>query len=135
MRICAGFATALAVVIKFSWVLRSLGNRTIALDGFSRFGLFAARGGFVDYRGTRLADDLVLGIRAPGDADCANDRAIFNQWNAAARGDDSIEREQIVELHEIDTVFEDLGGAPECGGCASFVLGNLNGGEHRAVHA
>src|SRR5579863_425032 len=91
-------------------------------------------GSFVNYCRACLANDLVLGIRASRNTDCANDRAFLDQRNAAARRNDSIEREQIVEMHKVDTVLEYLGWAPEGRGGACLVLGNLNGGKHRAVH-
>jgi len=38
-------------------------------------------------------------------------------------------------MQKLDTVLELLGFAPECRGCSRLVLGNLNGGKHRAVHS
>ena len=38
---------------------------------------------------------------------------MFDQWDAASRGNDSIEREQIIEMQKLDAVLEDLGFAPE----------------------
>jgi hypothetical protein len=38
-------------------------------------------------------------------------------------------------MHEVDAVFEDLGWASERRGCSRLVLGNLNRGKHRAIHA
>ena len=49
-----------------------------------------------------------------------------DQWNAAARRDNSIEREQIVEMHQLDAVLEDLGWAPEGRGCSRLVFRYLN---------
>ena len=60
---------------------------------------------------------------------------LFDQWDAASRRDDSIEREQIVEMHKLDTVLELLRFAPEGRGCSCLVFGNLNGGKHRTVHS
>ena len=40
-----------------------------------------------------------------------------------------------MRLHKVDAVFEHLGWAPERRSCSRLVLGNLNGGKHRAVHA
>src|ERR1700731_2228507 len=91
-------------------------------------------GGFVNYCSACLANDSVLGIRASRNSDCANDRAFLDQGNAAARRNDSIEREQIVEMHKVDTVLEDLGFAPERRGGSCLVFCNLNGGKHRPVH-
>ena len=86
--------------------------------------------------GVRLprATRLVLGIGSSGTSDGADNLSSLDQMNAASRRDESIEREQVVEVHKVDTIFEDLGWAPKGRGCACFVLGNLNGGEHRAVH-
>ena len=89
----------------------------------------------VNYCRACLADDFVLGIRASRTTNCADDRSLLDQRNAAARRNDSIEREQIVEMHKVDAVLEDLGWAPEGRGCSRLVFGNLNGGKHRAVHS
>jgi hypothetical protein len=89
----------------------------------------------VNYCRACLADDLVLGIRASRTIDCADNDLLVDQWNAASRRNDSIEREQIVEMHKLDTVLELLRFAPEGRGCSCLVLGNLNGGKHRAVHS
>jgi hypothetical protein len=89
----------------------------ITLNGLLRSGLFVRRLELVNYRRAGLADDLVLGIRASRTADRADDRSFVDQWNATARRDNSIEREQIVEMHQLDTVLEDFGWAPEGRGC------------------
>src|SRR6202042_2405645 len=89
----------------------------------------------VNYCRTRLADDLVLGIGAFRATDCADNHPLIDQWNAASRCNHSIEREQIVEMHKLDTVLEHLCWAPEGRSCSCLVLGNLNGGKHRAVHS
>src|SRR5579871_1790150 len=90
---------------------------------------------YVNYSGARLANDLVLGIRAARTTDCADNHPAFDQRDAASRGNDSVEREQIVEVHKLDTVLELLRFAPEGRGRSCLVLGNLNGGKHRAVHS
>jgi hypothetical protein len=82
-----------------------------------------------------LAYDFVLGIRASRTTDCADNHSLVDQWNTASRRNDSIEREQIVEVHKLDTVLEDLRWPPESHGCSRLVLRNLNGGEHRAVYS
>ena len=38
-------------------------------------------------------------------------------------------------MHNLDAVLELLCFAPEGRGCSCLVLGNLNGGKHRAVHS
>src|SRR3984885_11520396 len=118
----------------FSCLFVSLGKRLIVPNAVSRFGSFVCCRKLVDYCRACLADDLVLGIRASRTTDCADNQPLFDQWDAASRGNDSIEREQIVEMHKVDTVLEDLRFAPEGRGCSSLVLGNLNGGKHRTVH-
>jgi hypothetical protein len=40
--------------------------------------------------------------------DCTDNHPLVDQWNAASRRNDSIEREQIVEMHKLDTVLDDL---------------------------
>jgi hypothetical protein len=60
---------------------------------------------------------------------------MVNQWNAASRRNHSVERAQLVEMHKVDTVLEDLGRAPEGRSCSSLVFRYLNGGQHRTVHS
>ena len=102
---------------------------------FPRSESFDAHGELVNYRRPCLAHDFVLGIRASRTTDCADNIALVDQWYAASRRNDSIEREQIVEMHKLDTVLEDLRWPPEGHGCSRLVFRNLNGGEHRAVHS
>src|ERR1700678_4294892 len=83
----------------------------------------------------RLAHDFVLGIRSSRTTDRADNYVLVDQWNAASRRNDSIESEQIVEMHKVDTVLEDFRWTPEGHGCSRLVLRNLNRGEHRAVHS
>src|SRR5271154_2352209 len=83
-------------------------------------GSFVACWDFVNYCRACFADDLVLGIGAPRNTYCANDRAFLDQRNAAPRRNDSIECEQIVEMHKVDTILEDLRRAPEGRGCSSL---------------
>ena len=54
---------------------------------------FDLRREFVNYCRTCLAHDFVLGIRASGTTNCADDVALIDQWNTASRANDSIERE------------------------------------------
>jgi len=89
----------------------------------------------VERRHTSLADDLVLGIRAARTTDRTDDCPLTDEWNASSRRDDSIERQQVVELHELNTVFEDFGWATERSGGARFMFRYLNRGEHRAIHS
>src|SRR5580693_2600585 len=107
-------------------VRSSFAARSISLD---------PRREFVNYCRACLAHNFILGIRASGATDCADNIALLDQWNTASRRDDSIEREQIVEMHKVDAVLKDLGWPPEGHGCSRLVLRNLNGGEHRAVHS
>lgn len=71
----------------------------------------------------------------PRTTDRANDDALVNQRNAASRRNYSIEREQVIEMHQLDSVLEDLGWSPKGYGCSRLMLRNLNGGEHRAIHS
>jgi hypothetical protein len=54
--------------------------------------------------------------------DCTDNHPLVDQWNAASRRNDSIEREQIVEMHKLDTVLDDLRWPPEGHGCSRLVL-------------
>src|SRR5208283_1472753 len=119
----------------FSCLSVCLGERLVVPNAFSRFGSFVLCRQWVDYCRACRADDLVLGIRASRATDCADNHPLFDQWNAASRRNDSIEREQVIEMHELDTVLEYLGWAPEGRGGACLMLGNLNGGKHGTVHA
>src|SRR5260370_27989525 len=112
----------------------SLRNWLVAVNAFSSSGSFVTFWGFVKSCRACLANDLVLGICASRNSDCANDRAFLDQRNAAARRNDSIEREQIVEMHKVDTVLEDLGFASERRGGSCLVFCNLNGGKPPAAH-
>src|SRR5208282_6115356 len=112
----------LAVVMAFSCLFVGLGKRLIVPNAFSRFGSFVPCRHLVDYCRACLANNLVLGIRSSRTADCADNHPLFDQWDAASRGNDSIEREQIVELHKIDTVLEDLGWATEGHGRSRLVF-------------
>src|SRR5260370_11918363 len=119
----------------FSCLFLCLGNRLIVPNAFSRFGSFVLCRQLVDYCRACRADDLVLGIRASRTTDCSDNYPLLDQRYAASRRNDSIECEQVIEMHELDTVFEYLGWAPEGRGSACLVLGNLHGVEHGTVHA
>ena len=95
----------------------------MAPNAFSICGLFVCCRELVNYGRARLADDLVLGIRASRTTDRADDHTVCDQRNAATRRNDSIEREQIVEMPEVDAVLENLSWAPEGRGGARLVLG------------
>ena len=95
----------------------------MAPNAYSICGLFVCCRELVNYGRARLADDLVLGIRASRTTDRADDHTVFDQRNAATRRNDSIEREQIVEMPEVDAVLENLSWAPEGRGGARLVLG------------
>ena len=118
---------------------REVSPRNLAASqglALSRSGSPGSRRELVDERGARLADDLSSrGIRSSRTTDCADDHSLIDQWNAASRRNNSIEREQIVEVHELDPVLEDFCWAPKCRGCSCLVLGDLNGGKHRAIHS
>src|SRR5437764_1203052 len=77
----------------------------------------------------------VADIWASRSTDRANNRALVDKRNAASRRYDSIEREQIIEMHELDPILEDLCGAPEGHSRSRLMFRNLDGGEHRAVHS
>jgi len=53
----------------------------------------------VNYGRTRLAYHLILRVGTSRTTDCADNLALLDQWNAAARRNDSVEREQIIEMH------------------------------------
>jgi hypothetical protein len=76
----------------FSCLFVCLGNRLIVPNAFSRFGSFVLCRQLVDYCRACLADDLVLGIGSSRTTDCADNHPLFDQWDAASRGNDSIER-------------------------------------------
>src|ERR1035438_3470167 len=60
---------------------------------------FDPRREFVDYRRPCLAHDF---DRASRTTDCADNHALVDQSNTASRRNDSIEREQIVEVHKLN---------------------------------
>src|SRR5580658_3625615 len=80
----------------------------------------------VDHCRPSLAHDFVLGIRSSGTTDCADDIALVDERNTASRRNDSIECKQIVEMHKVDTILEDLCWPSEGHGCSRLVLSNLN---------
>src|SRR2546430_3990230 len=70
------------------------------------------RRSLLDRRGADLAGDFILRAGAAGTADRADQLAAFDQRNAASRGDDSIEGDEVIEA-VLDSVLESLGFAPE----------------------
>src|SRR5579871_6235703 len=74
-----------------------------------------------------LADHLILRIGPSRTTDGADNLALLDQWNATPRRNDSVEGEQIVEMHKLDPILEDLCFAPEGRGGSRLVLGNRNG--------
>src|SRR5579862_7162488 len=81
------------------------------------------------------AGRLILRTGAAGAADCADDLAVVDQRYAAARRDDVIERQDVVESELRHRVLERpcRAAVPRCD--AGLVLGDRNGGELSAVHA
>src|ERR1700680_1545357 len=55
----------------------------------SRQESFDSRREFVNYCRPCLAHDCILGIRASRTTDCADNIALFDQWNTASRRNDS----------------------------------------------
>ena len=106
-----------------------------ASDVFARSESIVPRRALIDYCRACLAHDIVLGIRASRTTDSADNRSLLDQGNAASRCNDPIERQQIVEVHKLDTVLEDFRWAPEGRGRSRLVFRNLNGSKHRAVHS
>jgi hypothetical protein len=84
--------------------------RTIAAPSYAfwRSVSFDPRRELINYCCSCFAHDFVLGIRASRATDCADNHALVDQWNTASRRNDSIERQQIVEVHKVDTILEDL---------------------------
>src|SRR5580698_4222238 len=96
---------------------------------------FIRRRELINYRRACFADHLILRIGTTRTAHRTDNLALLNEWNAASRRNDPIERQQIVKMHKLDTVLEDLGRTPERRGCPRLVLRNLHGSEHGAVHS
>src|SRR5580700_5932208 len=90
------------------------------------FGSSAPGWKLVDHCRACLADHLILRIGTSRTTDRADNLALLDQWNAAPRRNDSIEREQIVEMHKLETVLEDLCCTPETHSCSRLVFRNLN---------
>src|SRR6202451_2574397 len=97
-----------------------------APDVFPRYGSIVPRRALIDYCRACLAHDIVLGIRASRTADGADNRPLLDQGNAASRCYDPIERQQIVEVHKLDTVLEYFRWPSEGRGGSRLVFRNLN---------
>src|SRR5262245_35291843 len=89
----------------------------------------------VDRRGTRRADNLVLRAGAARATDSTNDPAILNQRNAPARGNDVIERHDVLDVRFLNSIFKNAGRSSEFDSRASLVFRNANGANLRTVHA
>ena len=59
------------------------------------------------------ADYLIQVIGTPRTSDRADQLTVLDQWNAATRRNDSIQRQQVIQIVDLDTVLEDLGFAAE----------------------
>src|SRR5580700_7015670 len=80
------------------------------------------------------ADRLILGAGAARAPDGANDLAVLDQWDAAARGNDIVERHDVFEVRLLDGILEGLGGPAVLGRSPGLVLGDGNRGELRPIH-
>jgi len=69
---------------------------------------FDSRLAFINHHGACVAHDFVLGIRASGTTDYADDIVLLDQWNTASKRSDSTKCEQIVKLHKLNAILEDL---------------------------
>jgi hypothetical protein len=105
---------------------REVSPRTITIPMFSPNGSIIPSLELINYGRARLADDFVLRIRASRATDCADNRPLLDQRNAAARRNDAIKGQQIIEVHTLDTVLEDFRWTPEGRGCSRLVFRNLN---------
>ena len=81
------------------------------------------------------ARDLVLRAGAAGAADAADDPAVLDQRDAAARGDDVVERQDVLVVRLLQGVLEHPGRPPELDRGARLVLRDRDRGELGAVHA
>src|SRR6202023_558286 len=105
------------------------GGTTAALGSASRRELL------VDRARRRGAGRLVLRAGAAGATDGADQLAALDQRNAAARSNDVVEGEDVVEAELLHGVFECFRRAAEsrCDPC--LVLGDRNRGKLGAIHA
>src|SRR5450631_2244698 len=93
------------------------------LLGLTRVSVTIFRSGcrLLDRRRAGLAGDFVLRAGAPRAADRADHLAAFDERNAATRGDDAIECDQVGKAG-LDAGLENLGLAPESCCAACLVL-------------
>src|SRR5580693_7601099 len=108
---------------------RNEGGTTAALGSAARRELL------VDRARRRGAGRLILRAGAAGAADGADDLAAFDQRNAAARSDDVVKREDVIEAELLHDILERLGRAAVARRDSRLVLGDRNRGELGAVHA
>src|ERR1700733_16418 len=107
------------------WRTTSLTRRSWNGSRGPRSASFVRRRELVDYCRVCLAEHLILRIGTSRTTDCADNIALLDQWNAAPRRNDSVEREQIVEMHKLDTVLEDLCWGRKVAAGRAFVRCNL----------
>src|SRR5580704_17615611 len=90
---------------------------------------------FADRRRAGRARDLVLRAHAAGTADRADQFAVLDQRNAAARAHDVVDRQDIFIIIFLNCLFEGFRRATEFGRGARLVLGDGDRAELGAVHA
>src|SRR5580704_15645387 len=78
---------------------------------------------FADRRGAGRARDLVLRARATGTADRADQLAVVDQRNAAARAHDVVNRQRII-ITFLNSLFEGFGWTAEFGRRARLMFGD-----------
>src|SRR5579872_2002777 len=88
----------------------------------------------VDRRRADHARGLVLRARATGAADRADELAVLDQGNSAARGDDVVEGQEILVIILLNALFEGFGRTAIFDRRARLVLGNGDRAELRPVH-
>src|SRR6266481_2385675 len=88
-----------------------------------------------DGRGAHFAGHFVLRTRAAGTPDRADQFPALHERDAAARGDDTIDRHDVVEIVLLNGILERLGLATERSCGARLVLRDLNRCKLRPVHA
>src|SRR5712692_528234 len=91
------------------FLLRSIGAKANGPEEPIPTRPFKAVSLLVDGRGARLAHHLVLRAGGAGTADGADDAAVLDQRDAAARGDDVVERSDEFEVRLLHRVLEHLG--------------------------
>src|SRR5580693_7352792 len=89
---------------------------------------------FVDRRRGGAADDLVLRSGGAGAADGADELAVFDQRDTAARGHNVVEGRNVGDA-PLHRVLEEPRRPAEFCGRARLVFGDADRGELRAIHA